>query len=143
MPNQENEKKKFRRVVLIDDNRASNFLHQCLVEELALSDEVIVFQNGQQALQYWTNPGNQYLPGSGKDLVLLDVNMPIMNGWELLDELEKNHSDYLCQNTVVMLTTCLQDSDTAHARNQITRGVLEKPLDEEKVFALLDTLSGC
>ncbi|HEX8530195.1 MAG TPA: response regulator, partial [Cytophagales bacterium] len=78
-------------------------------------------------------------PG-GQDLVLVDVNMPVMNGWELLDELEHADQEYLRRNAVVMLTSCTHENDAARAQKLTIRGYLEKPLDEQKVSALLEKI---
>jgi CheY-like chemotaxis protein len=137
-----NENRKFRRVVLVDDNRASNFLHQCLLEELSLTDEIVVLSNGGQALDYLTTQraGGEGSEPGGQDLVLVDVNMPVMNGWELLDELEHADQEYLRRNAVVMLTSCTHENDAARAQKLTIRGYLEKPLDEQKVSALLEKI---
>jgi CheY-like chemotaxis protein len=137
-----NENRKFRRVVLVDDNRASNFLHQCLLEELSLTDEIVVLSNGRQALEYFTTQrrGQEGSEPGGQDLVLLDVNMPVMNGWELLHALEHADGEYLRRNAVVMLTSCTHETDAAKARRPSIKGYLEKPLDEQKVSALLDLI---
>jgi CheY-like chemotaxis protein len=138
----QNESRKFRRVVLVDDNRASNFLHQCLLEELSLTDEIVILNNGRQALDYFTTQrqGEGGSGTSGQDLILLDVNMPVMNGWELLHELEHADGEYLRRNAVVMLTSCTHETDAARARRLSIKGYLEKPLDEQKVSALLDLI---
>jgi CheY-like chemotaxis protein len=137
-----NENRKFRRVVLVDDNRASNFLHQCLLEELSLTDEIVVLNNGRQALDYFTTQraGEEEDEPDGQDLVLVDVNMPVMDGWELLHELEHTDGEYLRRNAVVMLTSCTHETDAARASALTIKGYLEKPLDEQKVSALLDLI---
>jgi CheY-like chemotaxis protein len=136
-----NENRKFRRVVLVDDNRASNFLHQCLLEELSLTDEIVVLHNGRQALDYFTTQRREGSEPGGQDLILVDVNMPVMNGWELLHALEHADGEYLRRNAVVMLTSCTHETDAAKARRLAIKGYLEKPLDEQKVSALLDAIA--
>ncbi len=141
MTNERSENRKFRRVVLIDDNRASNFLHQCLLEELLLTDEIVVLQNGLQALDFFTSQCETNAEReSGQDLILLDVNMPVMNGWELLAKLASTDRDYLRQNAVVMLTSYAHEQDAARAKSLIVKGYLEKPLDEQKMSELLQTI---
>jgi CheY-like chemotaxis protein len=137
-----NENRKFRRVVLVDDNRASNFLHQCLLEELSLTDEIVVLHNGRQALDYFTTQraGGEGSETGGQDLVLVDVNMPVMNGWELLDELEHADREYLRRHAVVMLTSLHPRNRRRPGLNTHRQGYLEKPLDEQKVAALLDLI---
>lgn len=141
MTNSRSESRKFRRVVLIDDNRASNFLHQCLLEELLVTEEIVVLQDGLQALNFFTSHREMDANAeSGQDLILLDVNMPVMDGWELLDKLVSTNRDYLHRNAVVMLTSFAHEHDAARARLLTVKGYLEKPLDEEKVAELLLTI---
>jgi CheY-like chemotaxis protein len=66
--------------------------------------------------------------------------MPVMNGWELLHELEHTNGEYLRRNAVVMLTSYTHEIDAARARQLTIKGYLEKPLDEQKVSALLETI---
>ena len=114
-----------------------------MLEELSLTDEIVVLHNGRQALDYFTTQlvGQGRSEPGGQDLILVDVNMPVMNGWELVHELEHTDREYLQRNALVMLTSSTHETDAARARELTIKGYLEKPLDEQKVSALLDAIT--
>ena len=75
--------KKLNCIVLIDDDEPTNFLHQLIIERYECTEQVIVFQHAREALRYISElrEGSYLQP----DLILLDINMPEMNGWEFMD----------------------------------------------------------
>ena len=70
-----------KRIVLIDDDATTNYLNKLIIERSALVDEVLTFDSAEEALKYF----NQNNSEEDQSLVLLDINMQIMNGWQFLD----------------------------------------------------------
>ena len=68
-------------VLLVDDAEADNFLHRRAVEAAGLAAEIVTRLDGQTALDYLGDPDTTEPPA----LILLDINMPGMTGWEFLD----------------------------------------------------------
>ncbi len=64
---------------IIDDDTVYVSLVKKLIKIKKLSNNILVFKNGKEAIDFFSNTNT--LP----DLILLDLNMPIMNGWEFLD----------------------------------------------------------
>lgn len=124
-------------ILLVDDNPADNFIHKSVIERLQAAVKVTVTEDGAQALDYLRqiaqSPQRQ-MP----ELIFLDINMPRMNGWEFLDQLEKMPD--LMENTIVvmMLTTSLHPDDQAAAdqRDELA-GFLNKPLTRGSLQHLL------
>jgi CheY-like chemotaxis protein len=98
---------------------------------------VLVAENGEQALrtldQTCTAPASAACPR----LILLDMNMPVLNGLAFLEAYV--HMPLASQQSivVVMLTTSLHERDLARAQQLPIAGFLNKPLTHEKVTALL------
>lgn len=95
---------KLNEILLIDDNEIDNLIHSRLIKELSLAENVQVFLNGKSALFHLKelikkNPQN--LP----DLILLDLNMPIMDGWTFLNEFEKLQTQ-LPKNIKIYIVSC-------------------------------------
>jgi CheY-like chemotaxis protein len=68
-------------ILLVDDDPVNNFLNQRLLENLAVADQLMVALNGQEAFALL----EQHCPDVAcPALILLDVNMPVMNGFEFL-----------------------------------------------------------
>ncbi|NNF02710.1 MAG: response regulator, partial [Bacteroidia bacterium] len=99
-------KKQIDLVMLIDDNEASNNLSQILIEDLGCASEIVAKQTAVEALEYLENNEN-----SVPDLILLDINMPIMNGWEFIDEFKILNSVMSKSPVIIMVSTSLNPDD--------------------------------
>ena len=71
-------------ILLVDDDNTTNFLNQALLRRMAVSDAVLVAGNGQQALDLLAVHCEQPASPTCPALILLDMKMPIMNGFEFL-----------------------------------------------------------
>ena len=116
-------------VLLIDDNEATNMLHERIIKKAAVTENVVVKTNGKNGIDYINECLNNGvdLP----ELILLDINMPVMNGWEFLQEYERVTSsvDDSNRNVVVMLTTSLNPKDMERSKSfRSVSKYLGKPL---------------
>jgi response regulator of citrate/malate metabolism len=112
-------------VVIIDDDAVVLFLHKILVQRSTLSSALYCFDNGLDAFSHLCNrKSHEHL------LVLLDINMPHMSGWDFLDKLS---CEECIENVwVVMVTSSINHTDRKKAEqypNVID--YLEKPLSKE------------
>lgn len=131
-------KNKLKSILLIDDNEATNFFHQIIIDELDCTEQCIIKENGKEALNFLTQKENGEYPRP--ELILLDINMPILNGWEFIDAYNKLDIDQKGKIVVVMLTTSLNIDDKKKAEG--TRDIssfMHKPLDAEGFLSLLKT----
>lgn len=121
---------KLKSILLIDDNEDDNFIHEIVLSELKISSEIRIFESATSAL---SEISNGYQP----ELIFLDINMPLMNGWEFLETCEKSGLS-LSAKIIVMLTTPLSriDREKADSFRQIT-GYAVKPLTTECVYKIL------
>ena len=122
-------------ILLVDDNPTTNFLNQALIEQANIASTVLVAENGHEALHLLDQscqPGNPTCPV----LILLDVNMPVMNGFEFLDAyVQLPPAQH--QAKVVMLTTSMLPRDLERMRQLPVAGILDKPLTTEKLKLLM------
>lgn len=124
-------------ILLVDDDQTTNYLNQLLLKRLAITDKLLVAQNGQEALQalqlYQQHPAESAEPV----LVLLDVKMPVMDGFEFLDAYEQLPAAAKPEAVIVMLTTSLHPQDLERMQQLNIAGFLNKPLTKEKVDGIL------
>ena len=121
--------KKLNRILLIDDDAATNFLHKMVIQKANCTEEVVAVTSGQAALDFLVSSANG--THSQPDLIFLDVNMPGMNGWAFLEKYEELQIDQKAQFVVVMLTTSLNPDDKAKAEElDLIKDFKSKPLTE-------------
>jgi CheY-like chemotaxis protein len=109
-----------RSIVLIDDSEIDNFLHKQVLKKIMPVGEVIAFSTGRDALQYLQN----HTP----DMIFLDIHMPLMNGFEFLDEYEKMEEDRELPH-IIMISSSVDPEDLFRAKmNQNVQRYLNKPI---------------
>lgn len=128
-------------VLLIDDDEPTNVLHQIILEEVGVAQQIRIAQSGYEALDYLRTcdlQGNMDMDKPFPELVFLDINMPGMNGFEFLEEYHQ--LDLLSrETTIVMLTTSLNPDDAERARHiPQVKGYKNKPLTELMVSRIME-----
>ena len=123
--------------LLVDDDDTTNFLNQTLLQRMAVSDQVLVAVNGQQALdllhQHCELPASPTCPA----LILLDMKMPRMNGFEFLQAYAQRPERENPTVVIIMLTTSLNPKDVEQMQGLPIAGYLTKPLTRDKVNQVL------
>ncbi|WKN45195.1 response regulator [Tunicatimonas pelagia] len=119
-------------ILLVDDDYATNRYNKIIIGDMAIAHEVHDVLDGEEALEVLKDTSRS-LP----DLILLDINMPRMNGWEFLDELPKLHCQDLDQVKVYMLSASRNPDDVEKAKKYtMVRGFISKPLEPNEVKLL-------
>lgn len=116
------------KVAMIDDDVFQNMVNSKIIQNVNSSIEVKEYTDAKVALDAIVN--RECTP----DFILLDMNMPELDGWAFLDELEKNHLDIQTH----ILTSSINPSDFVRAKSyRNVKGFLSKPLRPELVDAVL------
>jgi len=128
--------RKISSILLVDDDATTNFINELLLKSLGVVDKLLVAQNGREALATL----NQVCSKPDADcpaLILLDVNMPVMNGIEFLEAYAQLPIAQQQSVVVVMLTTSLHSRDLERVQQLPIAGLVTKPLTKEKVDTIL------
>ena len=123
--------------LLVDDDGTTNFLNQKLLQRMAISDTVLVATNGQEALSllhaHCELPTSPTCPA----LILLDINMPLMNGIDFLKAYAQRPARENPTVVIIMLTTSLNPNDVEQIQGLPIAGYFTKPLTRDKINQLL------
>ncbi|MDF7815429.1 response regulator [Hymenobacter sp. YC55] len=124
-------------VLLVDDDPTTNYLNRKLLERLAVTEQVLVAHHGQEALALLAaHCQPPHLTGC-PTLILLDVNMPVMNGYEFLAAYQQLPAAQRQASVIVMLTTSLHPADVQRVELYGITTFLSKPLATAIINAVL------
>ena len=116
------------KIWLIDDDNITNMLNRYFLEEHYPMLEIRSFIYAAKALEELQNRVDS------PDFILLDINMPGMNGWEFLETLQHSELPPSALPEIYMLSSSLDPEDQAKARNSVlVKGFISKPLEVEKL----------
>ena len=109
--------------IIVDDDPVACFLQKTVLKVSDFCDEPLSFENGLLALNYLRV---NYI-SKNEYLVFLDINMPVMNGWDFLQEISGKFSDKNLR--VIILSSSVQESDRNKAQSfHHVIDYLEKPI---------------
>jgi CheY-like chemotaxis protein len=117
-----------QRILCVDDDPLTLILNKKTISKAFVSEEIAIAKNGREALDFFINDKN-LLQRIYPQLIFLDLNMPVMNGWEFLDNFTStNYSDF--KNTkIIILSSTIDPEDFKKAKNYpIVIEFLNKPL---------------
>lgn len=115
------------RIIQIDDDFINNMANERLMRKIGLPFEVTNFLDPTEALQFLSQTQEDF------DLILLDINMPRISGWEFLDRYEKFSKRF----PIVMLTSSIDPNDQKKAdASNLLDGYYVKPLSREMILEI-------
>ena len=128
------------KVLCIDDDQITLILCDMVLKKSGFAKEVIKTVNGKDGLNWFSNYFKQAKAG-GNDtppkLIFLDLNMPIMNGWDFLEDFLMKYSDRIPDTKVVILSSTVNPEDFSRAnRYEIVIDFINKPLTVEELGEL-------
>lgn len=119
-------------ILLVDDNQTTTFLHQQLINKLNLADKILIARNGRLALEMI----DQYYAAEKEypELILLDIKMPVMDGFEFFKNFQQLAPEKRNAMKVVILTTSLISKDLERAKEIGIEHYINKPLTAQKLY---------
>lgn len=130
-------KKKFNCLLLVDDRNDCNFMHKMTIDSMNCAKDVEVALNGKEAIDFLKTKVNGFYPKP--EIIFLDLNMPVMDGWEFLEEYDKLDEVQKSGIILVMLTTSLSQIDKERAtKSKYVKEFVTKYLDESKLETIIE-----
>jgi len=121
-----NNKTKPVHILLVEDNEGDILLTKEAFEECQVKTNISVAKNGQEALDFLYKKGT-FKTAEKPDLILLDINIPIYNGHEVLEKIKNDV--VLKKIPVIMLTTSSSKKDINKSYENYCNSYVEKPLN--------------
>ncbi|OOG75404.1 hypothetical protein B0E43_09995 [Algoriphagus sp. A40] len=122
--------------ILVDDDPINNMLSELTITDVFPDAKIIAFTNPKEGLEFLLTP---LVSSNGKKLILfLDLNMPIMSGWEFLAQFEMAEPGVKDQLQINILSSSVDPMDLEKAKqNAYVNDFIEKPLTEEVLISLV------
>ena len=130
---------RIKRILLIDDDEISNFINERKIRNAAITEQIDVCISGSRALNLLSEiiDKNQQKP----EVILLDINMPVMDGFGFLNEFVKLPFTFTEEIKIAMLTSSLEKEEVKRSyeyKNVVD--FINKPLSTEKITVLLNKI---
>lgn len=125
--------KKVKQICLIDDDPIFTKMLQRLITLHDFSSDFISFNNGKKAMDFYLEA-----QAEAPDMILLDLNMPVMDGWQFLDALTAKNIHKLSKTPIYVVTSSVHsvDVERAAAINRVKEYVV-KPITLDNLVKLL------
>ena len=126
--------------ILVDDDAINNMLSEILIDDEFPGVKIISFIDPEEAIEYFSKANT---PNENEKIFLfLDINMPLMTGWEFLERLEQNKVDINDSFYIYMLSSSVNNDDVEKSsKNPKIVSFVEKPLNFEFLSQLSTTFS--
>lgn len=120
-------------IMLVDDDEINNFITVKLIKKAFPDGVISTYVNGRLAIERLKDLFRNNSPKL-PDYILLDINMPIMNGWEFLDEYKASNMDPEKKITIHILSSSVFSNDMEKAKSyQSVANFISKPLSIESI----------
>lgn len=126
---------KYNKILIIDDNYVDNYITSAIIKKNNLANNLVEFDNGLKAIEYLekNKDNDQELP----DLILLDLYMPLMDGFEFLNFFEKIDSTSIKKCKICIVSSSIDDNDIIKAKlDKNIYTFISKPLTAELLYSL-------
>jgi CheY-like chemotaxis protein len=132
--------KPIKTIMIIDDDDLFVYLTKKTIEKTNLVEEIIVSENGKDAINYLTE--NAENPDLLPEIILLDLSMPIMDGWQFLDEYAAIESKIEKNIIIYIVTSSISPEDINKAKSiECVTDLIIKPLTKDKLIEIINKLS--
>ena len=120
-------------ILLVEDDQVDVMTVKRALKEIHVTNPVVNLENGEEALKYLRDPKSVK-----PCIILLDLNMPIMNGIEFLQVVK--HDARLKRTPVIVLTTSEEQQDKVNSFDLGVAGYMAKPVDYRQFVEVMRTI---
>ena len=131
-------------ILCVDDDPITLMLCKKVISKLSFAQEIITAQNGEEALAYFNTLKYNKVDDLSKSpqLIFLDLNMPVMGGWEFLDLFNSEEFSEFKSTKVIILSSTIDPQDLEKAKTYpVVIDFLSKPISHSMLEYLTNKLS--
>lgn len=126
---------KYNKVMIIEDNDLDAYVLATLVRKNNIAKDVLEFKNGMEAIKYLEL--NKIHDDNLPDIIFLDICMPLMDGYEFLDQLAKIEIQIKSKCRIFMVSSCLDEINILKSKKYANVvSCIAKPINTEFLFKL-------
>jgi CheY-like chemotaxis protein len=130
--------KRMDSVLLVDDDPICNFISSTLLKQLHVSDDIHSVRNGKEALKFLKENVIIKTVTIFPEVIFLDLNMPVMDGFDFLEQLNNIMPTYANICKIYILTSSESPVDIDRCNSYDIAGYISKPLDEKKLERVMN-----
>lgn len=120
---------------IIDDDNIFVFVLKKILEKNENFDQVLDFKNGEEVLNILSDKNNAF-----PNVILLDINMPVIDGWQFLEQIEKLPNKE--KLNVFIMSSSIDANDIEKSKSFSTvKDFISKPINNDKLNKLIESIS--
>jgi CheY-like chemotaxis protein len=122
--------------IIVDDSKLDCFITEKIIQNTGLSAGIKSFVNAKEALEYIKE--NPVSTDGSKTIIIVDIYMPLMNGFEFIEEFERFPAPIVDNYSIYMLSSSINENDINRVANYASvKQFLNKPLKSDVLISLL------
>lgn len=126
-------------ICIIDDDKLYQFTIQKVIEKTQKASQIISFPNGYEAINFFKSHLSQ--PDKLPEIILLDINMPIMDGWQFLNEYLSLENQIVKKSIIYVVTSSIDNADKLKVKSlERIKDFVVKPVSKDRLVEILEEL---
>jgi CheY-like chemotaxis protein len=123
-----------KNILLVDDDKISNFINGRVLSRLGIVKEMHTAMNGKEALDQIIKSEVKWTP----DVIFVDLNMPVMDGFQFIEAFSKLDHSKTDKVKIIVVTSSEDPEDMKRARSLGVKDYLVKPMKEADILRILN-----
>ncbi|GAB4476697.1 MAG: response regulator [Thermoflexibacter sp.] len=125
-------------ICIIDDDKLYQFTIQKAIEKTQKVGQIISFPNGYEAISFLKNHLSQ--PNKLPEVILLDINMPVMDGWQFLNEYLALENQIAKKSIIYIVTSSIDNADKLKVKSlEGVKDFVVKPISKDRLAEILES----